>query len=78
MTATYRAIANEIAGKIAAGALPVGTKLPPQRQFAYARGIALSTASRVYDELRRRGLVVDEVGRGTHVSNCFAPLSDRF
>jgi DNA-binding transcriptional MocR family regulator len=42
--------------------------LPPQRTFAYERKIAVSTASRVYTELLRRGLVVGEVGRGTFVS----------
>ncbi|MBV8156901.1 MAG: PLP-dependent aminotransferase family protein, partial [Dyella sp.] len=36
--------------------------------FADARKIAASTASRVYAELLRRGLVVGEVGRGTFVS----------
>jgi DNA-binding transcriptional MocR family regulator len=46
----------------------VGDRLPPQRQFAYSRNIAVSTASRVYSELLRRGLVVGEVGRGTFVA----------
>src|ERR1700753_2249292 len=45
-----------------------GDPLPPQRDFAYERKIAVSTASRVYTELLRRGLVVGEVGRGTFVS----------
>jgi len=36
--------------------------------FAYERNIATSTASRVYAELLRRGLVVGEVGRGTFIS----------
>src|ERR1700710_1051605 len=44
------------------------TPLPPQRSFAYERKIAVSTASRVYTELLRRGLVVGEVGRGTFIS----------
>src|SRR5215203_741507 len=42
--------------------------VPSQRAFAYERGIAVSTASRVYSELLRRGLVVGEVGRGTFIS----------
>src|SRR5271154_327743 len=45
-----------------------GSRLPPQRTFAYERKIAVSTASRVYAELLRRGLVVGEVGRGTFIS----------
>src|SRR5947208_15554559 len=44
-----------------------GDRLPPQRQFARRHRIAASTATRVYSELTRRGLVVGEVGRGTFV-----------
>src|SRR5262245_59012343 len=60
--------ADEIAADIAGGALKPCDRLPPQRTFAYDRRIAASTASRVYTELLRRGLVVGEVGRGTFVS----------
>ena len=63
----YRDVADAVAAEIAAGALRPGDRLPPQRDFAYARGIAVSTASRVYAELGRRGLVTGEVGRGTFV-----------
>jgi DNA-binding transcriptional MocR family regulator len=48
--------------------LKPGGRLPPQRRFAYENGIAASTASRVYGELLRRGLVTGEVGRGTFIS----------
>jgi len=65
--ADFRTVADAIAADIAAGRLRPGEKLPPQRDFAYARGIAVSTASRVYAELARRGLVTGEVGRGTYV-----------
>lgn len=63
----YRLTADRVAADIASGRLRPGDRLPPQRDFADARGIAVSTASRVYRELRRRGLVVGEVGRGTFV-----------
>lgn len=63
----YRSVADRVAADIAAGRLRPGDRLPPQRDFAYARGIAVSTASRVYAELARRGLVLGEVGRGTYV-----------
>ena len=63
----FRSISDGIAAEIASGALPAGTRLPPQRQFAFERGIAVSTASRVYAELTRRGLVSGEVGRGTFI-----------
>jgi len=66
--AEYLKLADTIAAEIADGTLRPGDRLPPQRNFAYARKIAVSTASRVYAELLRRGLVVGEVGRGTFVS----------
>ena len=64
----YLKLADSVAADIANGALKPGDRLPPQRSFAYERRIAVSTASRVYTELLRRGLVVGEVGRGTFVS----------
>ena len=64
----YRDIADKFAEEIQQGHLRAGSKLPTQRDFAYKRGIAVSTASRVYAELVRRGLVVGEVGRGTFVA----------
>ncbi|WP_432925915.1 PLP-dependent aminotransferase family protein [Microbispora sp. CA-135349] len=64
---SYRQVADEVAAEIAAGRLRPGDRLPPQRDFARRRGIANSTAARVYAELTRRGLTVGEVGRGTFV-----------
>lgn len=66
--AEYLKLADDLESDIAAGRLQAGDRLPPQREFAYQRKIAVSTASRVYTELLRRGLVVGEVGRGTFVS----------
>ena len=63
----YRAVADAVAADITSGKLSPGMRLPPQRTFAYERGIAVSTASRVYAELVRRGLVIGAVGRGTFV-----------
>jgi DNA-binding transcriptional MocR family regulator len=64
----YLKLADAVAAEIASGMLKPGSRLPPQRTFAYERKIAVSTASRVYAELLRRGLVVGEVGRGTFIS----------
>jgi DNA-binding transcriptional MocR family regulator len=64
----YLRLADAVAAEIENGALKPGDRLPPQRSFAYDRRIAVSTASRVYTELLRRGLVVGEVGRGTFIS----------
>src|SRR5580704_11854740 len=64
----YTAHADALAREIASGKLMPGDRLPPQRAYAYERGIAVSTASRVYGELLSRGLVVGEIGRGTFVA----------
>ncbi|MEF3128715.1 PLP-dependent aminotransferase family protein [Rhizobium leguminosarum] len=64
----YLRLADSVAAEIADGTFRPGDRLPPQRTFAYERKIAVSTASRVYAELLRRGLVVGEVGRGTFIS----------
>src|SRR6201987_1292063 len=64
----YLKLADAIAADITSGALKAGAPRPPQPNFAYEREIGVSTASRVYSELLRRGLVVGEVGRGTFVS----------
>jgi DNA-binding transcriptional MocR family regulator len=68
MVTSYPALVDAIAADISAGRLKAGERLPPQRQFAYEKGIAASTAARVYSELLRRGLVVGEVGRGTFIA----------
>ncbi|KAA9154195.1 PLP-dependent aminotransferase family protein [Amycolatopsis acidicola] len=63
----YRAIADALADDVRSGQLRPGDRLPPQRRFARERGIANSTAARVYAELVRRGLAVGETGRGTFI-----------
>src|SRR5215831_10120419 len=73
MATSYTTLVDALAADISAGTLKAGERLPPQRHFAYAKGIAASTAARVYAELLRRGLVVGEVGRGTFVAGK-APL----
>ncbi len=63
----FRALADAISTDIGSGRLAPGTRLPSQRDFAYTHKIAPSTASRVYAELIRRGLISGEVGRGSYV-----------
>ena len=63
----FRDLADVLAADIRTGRLRPGDRLPTQRRFARDRGVAVSTASRVYRELVRRGLAVGEVGRGTFV-----------
>ena len=66
-SANYTELADAVVADIRAGRLRPGDRLPPQREFAFSRGIAASTAQRVYAELSRRGVVSGEVGRGTFV-----------
>jgi DNA-binding transcriptional MocR family regulator len=68
----YASLVDELAAAIAAGRLKPGDRLLPQRAFAYKKGIAASTAGRVYAELLRRGLIVGEVGRGSFVAGSMA------
>ncbi|MCD1266541.1 aminotransferase class I/II-fold pyridoxal phosphate-dependent enzyme [Shinella sp. AETb1-6] len=63
----YVRIADQIEQAIGIGALPAGSKLPPQRNLAYDIGVTIGTVSRAYAMVRERGLVSGEVGRGTYV-----------
>lgn len=63
----YARIADQIEQAIGNGALPVGAKLPPQRNLAYDIGVTIGTIGRAYNIVRERGLVSGEVGRGTYV-----------
>ena len=63
----YARIADQIEHAIGSGALPVGAKLPPQRNLAYDIGVTIGTIGRAYNIVRERGLVSGEVGRGTYV-----------
>jgi DNA-binding transcriptional MocR family regulator len=63
----YVRLADRIEADIAAGALPAGVKLPPQRNLAFDLGVTIGTIGRAYALVRERGLVSGEVGRGTFV-----------
>jgi DNA-binding transcriptional MocR family regulator len=65
--ANYRELADLVHADITAGRLAPGDRLPTQRQFADQHRIAMSTATRAYAELIRRGVATGEVGRGTFV-----------
>lgn len=65
--ARYLEHVERLADAITSGELASGTRLPPQRDYADAHGLATSTVTRIYTELARRGLAVGEIGRGTFV-----------
>lgn len=63
----YPAIVAKLAAQIRAGHFKVGEQLPTLRALMKQEGIALATATRIYQMLAEQGLVVREVGRGTFV-----------
>ncbi|ATG34313.1 putative transcriptional regulator, GntR family [Phaeobacter piscinae] len=73
--ARYIQLADTIARAIQSGKLTPGSRLPTHRAFADQFEIALATATRVYGELERRGLVVGEAGRGTFVRDDGLPMA---
>ena len=72
--ARYKTLVDAFASDIASGVLLPGTRLPTHRQLAEQHGLALVTASRVYAELERMGLISGEAGRGTFVREIALPL----
>ena len=70
----YKAVVDTLAANIRSGKLPPGTRLPTHRELAKQEGVALVTASRIYAELERMGLVSGETGRGTFVRETALPL----
>ena len=66
--APYRRIVDEISGRIAAGALRPGDRIPSARQITREWGVAIATATKVLATLRQEGLVEPRPGVGTVVT----------
>lgn len=64
----YKAIVAAVIEGVAQRKIPVGQKLPPQRELAHQLGIAIATVGRAYSELEQLGVVTSHVGRGTYIS----------
>lgn len=71
--ARYKQLVDTLATNIRSGKLAPGTRLLTHRQLADTEGIALVTASRVYAELEKMGLISGEQGRGTFVRETTLP-----
>ncbi|GAB3150273.1 TetR/AcrR family transcriptional regulator C-terminal domain-containing protein [Microbispora hainanensis] len=63
----YQEIAAEIRGRIEAGELRPGDRVPSTREIVREWGVAMATATKVLTELRREGLVHAVPGVGTVV-----------
>ena len=64
----YEQIRTQIAGQVASGELPPGTRLPTVRALAEILGIAPNTVARAYRELERTGVVSTRGRNGTVVN----------
>ncbi|MGH8898969.1 MAG: GntR family transcriptional regulator [Egibacteraceae bacterium] len=62
-----REVAEYLRARIASGELRPGARIPPARQLAAERGVALTTAVRAVAELRDEGLIGTVHGRGSFV-----------
>jgi GntR family transcriptional regulator len=63
----YEQLRSQIAGQVAGGELPAGTRLATVRQFAADLGLAANTVARAYRELEADGVIVTHGRRGTFV-----------
>ena len=79
--AQYRRIAATLRGRIAAGDLPAGERLPAVRVLAAELGVGRHTVEEAYAELGAEGLLETRHGRGTFVAaparrHADAPMQD--
>ncbi|MGI5134217.1 MULTISPECIES: GntR family transcriptional regulator [unclassified Streptomyces] len=63
----YVRIADAVAADIASGKLPVGARLPGEREALTIYSTSIGTWRRTVRELRERGLVVTLAAKGTYV-----------
>lgn len=63
----YLQVIEDITSRIVSGEIAAGEKLPSSRELAVTYTINPNTASRVYAELERRGVVYTKRGIGTFV-----------
>lgn len=66
--AIYQQLADEIQRRVAAGELKAGDRLPPQREFARLLDVNLTTVTRAFAALQRRGVVTSRPGRGSVIA----------
>ena len=66
--AIYQQLADEIQRRVTEGELKAGDRLPPQREFARLVGVNVTTVTRAFAALHRRGLVSSRPGRGSVIT----------
>ena len=68
-TPPYEQVRTGIAGLVASGGLPAGTRLATVRQLAEDLGLAANTVARAYRELEADGVISTHGRRGTFVTS---------
>ena len=63
----YRQIAAWLRERITSGDIPVGRKIPSEKDIMDLTGVARTTARRAFAVLREEGLIRTTSGRGSHV-----------
>jgi DNA-binding GntR family transcriptional regulator len=63
----YARMTDHLEARIRIGDLAPGARLPGERDLAAEYGVAVGTARRAVEELRRRGLAVTLPAKGTFV-----------
>lgn len=64
----YLSLTKDLEQRIRSGELLEGTKLPPQRELADYLDLNYTTITRVYNRVKKKGLIYGIVGRGTFVA----------
>jgi 2-aminoadipate transaminase len=73
----YRQLYERLREQILTGALPEGSRLPPERTLAEQLGVNRSTVVRGYRELAADGLIDQRVGSGSRVAPLKAAQAER-
>jgi DNA-binding transcriptional MocR family regulator len=64
-TPTYRGLADAVRRAVLDGALPVGTRVPSERELAGALGLSRTTTAAAYQRLRDQGVLRTRRGSGS-------------
>ena len=73
----YRQLYERLREQILTGALPEGTRLPPERALADRLGVNRSTVVHGYRELVADGLIEQRVGSGSRVAALLDGVPER-
>src|SRR6478736_5136185 len=65
---TYRAVAAGLRGLALDGRLPVGSRLPSERDLAAALSVGRNTITAAYDVLRAEGYLRSDHGAGSRIA----------